>query len=235
MHMSTVDNNILINSCSKLISSASHVTLAKDLEFKIIAEKLEKEIKRFDAFKQWKENELNPQNFDDLAIDWIFLCDLLNFSFWKDERDPPFEVEFNGKIYKSYWSLPATLNKSKFLVNPKFYSKITLNQFDKIFNPQIPLKFERIKLMKEAGKVLIEKYNGTFKNFLESTGTSDAWNFINRLIKEFPSFYDFDKENSVWFLKRAQILVADLWAASEGKLFTNSIKDLTIFADYRYY
>lgn len=228
-----VNKNILLDSCSKLLSSASHVTLAEDFEFKFQAKRLEKEIKSFDAFKQWKENELNPKIFDNFAIDWIFLCDLLNFSFWKDESGTSFDVEFNGKIYKSYWSLPATLNKSKFLVDPKFYSKINLKEFDQIFNPKIPLKFERIKLMNDAGTVLLQKYNGTFKNFLESTGTLDAWHFINRLIIEFPSFRDFNEENSVWFLKRAQILVADLWAASEGKLFSESINDLTIFADYR--
>ena len=229
----SVNKSVLIDSCSKFMSKASHVTLANNSEFKIAAQKLEKEIKSFDAFKQWKENELNPKTFDDFAVDWIFLCDLLNFSFWKDEKEPSFEVEFNGKIYKSYWSLPATLNKSKFLIDPKFYSKITLKEFDQIFNPKIPLKFERIKLMNEAGKVLIENYNGKFSNFLKRGGTEDAWHFINHLIKEFPSFKDFDDKNSVWFLKRAQILVADLWAASEGKLFTESIKDLTIFADYR--
>lgn len=231
--MLMVNKDILLDSCSKLLSSASYVTLAKDYEFEIEAERFEKEIKSFDAFKQWKENELNPKTFDDFAIDWIFLCDLLNFSFWKDDANNNFDVEFNGKVYKSYWSLPATLNKSKFLVNPKFYSKINLKEFDKIFNPKIPLKLERIKLMNEAGTVLIQKYNGSFKNFLECTGTFDSWHFINRLIIEFPSFKDFNEENSVWFLKRAQILVADLWAASEGKLFSESIKDLTIFADYR--
>ena len=237
--MTIVDKNLIINSCSKLLSSASQVILGEDYEFKIAMEEFKKEIKSFDAFNQWKENELNPKIFDDFTIDWIFLCDLLNFSFWEDENFNS-EIEFNGKIYKNYWSLPATLNKFKFLVYPKFYSKINLKEFDKIFNPKIPLKFERIKLMNESGNVLIENYNGSFSNFLKSTGTFDSWNFINRLIKEFPSFLDFNEGNvnnsvsvSVWFLKRAQILVADLWAASEGKLFNDTIKDLTIFADYR--
>ena len=230
-----VDKNLIINSCSKLLSSSSQVILGEDFEFKIVVEDFKKEIKSFDAFNQWKENELNPKIFNDFTIDWIFLCDLLNFSFWEDENFNS-EIEFNGKIYKNYWSLPATLNKFKFLVNPKFYSKINLKEFDEIFNPKISLKFERIKLMNESGNVLIENYNGSFSNFLKSTGTFDSWNFINRLIKEFPSFLDFNEENnsvSVWFLKRAQILVADLWAASEGKLFNDTIKDLTIFADYR--
>ena len=233
----TVNKNVLIDSCQKLLSSAVHLELASDSEFEeiVIKENLQSKIKKFDAFIQWKDNELNPQVFNEFAIDWIFLCDLLNFSFWKDENGQDFNVEFNGKIYKNYWSLPATLNKhSHLLVNPIFYAKITLEQFDQIFNPNIPLKCERIRLMNESGKILIDKYEGSFANFLKKFKTKSSWDFKNCLIKEFPSFRDYNEESQTWFLKRAQILVADLWAASEGKFFDDSINELTIFADYRY-
>lgn len=156
----------------------------------------------------------------------------MNFSFWKDEKD--FDVEFDGKVYKNYWSLPATLNKhASILVNPNFYSQITADQFDQMFNPNIPLKNERIKLMNEAGRVLVDKYEGSFANFLNKFSNRNAWDFINYLINDFPSFRDYNEQSQTWFLKRAQILVADLWAASEGKFFNDSIGELTIFADYR--
>lgn len=232
-----INEENVINSCSKILSTAEHVYLAEDYEFESISKSLMADLKLFDAFKQWKANELNPKavTFNKYTADWIFLCDLLNFSFWKDETGPSFDVEFNGKVYSNYWSLPATLNKhSDLLVNPKFYSKITATEFDQIFNPNIPLKEERIRLMNEAGRVLVDKYDGSFYNFLTFVGSKDAWHFINCLLDDFPSFLDINEELSVFFLKRAQILVADLWAASEGSLFTETIKDLTIFADYRY-
>jgi len=232
-----VDKSVLIESCKKLLSSAIHLKIASDSDFKQIIKKesLQSKIEKFDAFSQWKENELNPQVFNSFAIDWIFLCDLLNFSFWNDENGNDFDVEFNGKVYKNYWSLPATLNKhASVLIDSKFYSQITLEQFDQIFNPNIPLKEERIRLMKEAGKVLVDKYEGSFAIFLKNFESKDAWDFINCLMNEFPSFRDYSETNSTWFLKRAQILVADLWAASEGKFFKDSIHELTIFADYRY-
>lgn len=230
-----LSKDVVIASCSNLISIADSVFLASDFEFHVVANKLKNDFKAFDPFKQWKDNELNPKSFNDFTIDWIFLCDLLNFSFWKDESGTSFDVEFNGKVYKNYWSLPATLNKfSQKLVDPKFYSNISLEEFDQIFNPNIPLKLERIRLMNDAGKVLVEKYDGLFSNYLKKVGYLNSWNFINSLIKDFPSFYDFNEEYSCFFLKRAQILVADLWAASEGKLFNGTIEELTIFADYRY-
>lgn len=235
----SVDRNVLINSCKKLLSSGVHLEIASDSEFEEIIKKenLRKKIEKFDAFTQWKENELNPQIFDSFAIDWIFLCDLLNFSFWKDENAKDFfDVEFNGKVYRNYWSLPATLNKNaNFLIDPQFYSQITAEQFDQIFSPNIPLKEERIRLMNEAGKVLVDNYEGSFAGFLKGFESKDAWSFINCLLNEFPSFRDFNEKNSTWFLKRAQILVADLWAASDAKFFNDSINELTIFADYRYF
>ena len=232
-----VDRTVLINSCRNLLSSASHLEIATDSEFKEIIQKenLKRKIEKFKAFNQWKDNELNPQVFNSFAINWIFLCDLLNFSFWKNENENDFDVEFHGLIYKGYWSLPATLNKhASILVDPKFYAQITLEQFNQIFNPNIPLKEERIRLMNDAGKVLMDKYEGSFANFIKKFESKDVWNFINCLIKEFPSFLDYNEEYSTWFLKRAQILVADLWAASEGKFFNDTITELTIFADYRY-
>lgn len=233
----SVDKSVLIDSCKKLLSSGVHLEISSDQEFEEIIknQNLRRKIEKFNAFSQWKENDLNPQTFDSFAIDWIFLCDLLNFSFWKDENRKDFDVEFNGKVYKNYWSLPATLNKhARLLIDPKFYSQITEEQFDHIFNPNIPLKEERIRLMNEAGKVLVDNYEGSFSIFLKRSESKDVWSFINCLLNEFPSFRDYNESGGAWFLKRAQILVTDLWAASDGKFFNDSINQLTIFADYRY-
>lgn len=231
--MISISKANVIESCKQLLQSAIYVNLASDLECSKIAEELKSSIKSFDPFEEWKANHLNPQNFNEAAINWIFLCDLLNFSFWQDDPEKTFSVEFDGKVYQGYWTLPATLNRFPQLTDPKFYSKITAETFNQIFKPEFTLAEERIRLMQEAGKVLVEKYNGTFVEFLKVTGTDDAWSFINRLIQEFPSFYDFNNQFSVWLLKRAQILVADLWAASRGKFFASTVDQLTIFADYR--
>lgn len=78
---------------------------------------------------------------------------------------------------------------------------------------------------------MIQFYEGNFANFLFTVG-DDAWAFINRLVEEFPSFCDVAPDGT-YFLKRAQILVADIWAASSGHYFSKTIDQLTIFADYR--
>lgn len=228
-----LNKKLVVGSCENILDSSIYVSLEKDLESKT---HLLSGVKSFDPFKKWRQNELNPKVFNDFAINWIFVCDLLNFSFWKDDscEDNSFDVEFRGKQYSGYWSLPATLNKYPQLVEPEFYSKISEEEFYQLFNPLIPLSKERIKLLREAGMVMVERFGGSFSNYLRvHAKTNDSWSFIERLIEDFPCFKDCCDEFSVWFLKRAQILVADLWAASEGQIFSETIQELTIFADYR--
>lgn len=47
-------------------------------------------------------------------MEWIFLIDLLNFSFYSDESDPEkqFFVTYNEERYTGYWSLCAAVNRA---------------------------------------------------------------------------------------------------------------------------
>ncbi len=64
-----------------------------------------------------------------------------------------------------------------------------------------------------------------------------AFSLVSTLAREFPSYCDGRSFNGrfVWFLKRAQIFVADVWAAFEGSGFGEfrDIDSITMFADYR--
>lgn len=46
----------------------------------------------------WKLCELHPKRADRAAVDWIFLVDALNFSFWPDP-DRVYSVSYRGKPY----------------------------------------------------------------------------------------------------------------------------------------
>lgn len=246
MNFDNLNKSLVVESCNKVIESSRFVKIANEEEFEAVIGLLAPSVKSFDAFSQWKANELNPQTWNDAAIKWIFLCDLLNFSFWQDDAKDEFEIEVEGKIYKNYWTLPAALNRALTIdsirvTDAQYYSDITREQFDFIFRSsssqkkggEILLSEERLRVMQDAGKILVERYNKSFATFLNFTGTDDVWHFIICLIKEFPSFRDYDPNTDTFFLKRAQILAADLWACSNGLLFSKTINQLTIFADYR--
>jgi hypothetical protein len=74
-------------------------------------------------------------------------------------------------------------------------------------------------------------------NCIEASNHSAAA-LVNLLARDFPCFRDevrFENRKSVRILKRAQILVADIWACFEGTGYGefHDIDKITIFADYR--
>lgn len=61
----------------------------------------------------WKSlHELNPQSASQEAVDWVFLVDTLNFSFWSEREEQRYLVKYKGKTYSGYWSLCAAVNRA---------------------------------------------------------------------------------------------------------------------------
>lgn len=198
------------------------------------------------SVKMWKEHELNPKSMDKEAVDWVFLADTLNFSFWSDDDSKKYMVLYNKKEHTGYWSLCAAINraldKGVRITDPKVYANITEDKFtqvfrsDSAFETPIPMVKERIQVLHEAGQVLLKKYEGSFENCIKQCGKS-AQKLLQLILRDFPAYRDITDYNGkmVSFYKRAQILIADIWGACEGKglgEFTD-IDTITMFADYR--
>lgn len=203
--------------------------------------------------KTWNEHPLHPKVADCRTVDWIFLIDLLNFSFWSDldisDKSTPhpdrYAVKYEGTAYTGYWSLCAVVNRALSnqipITNPAYYgSRATDQELADIFKSdtkeEVPMLNERIRVMREAGKILCEKFDGSFVNCITKANYSAA-NLLDIIVDNFPSFrdiHDFHRRK-VFILKRAQILIADLWACFDGKDFGrfDDIDSITMFADYR--
>ncbi|KAI9480878.1 MAG: hypothetical protein EXX96DRAFT_481288 [Benjaminiella poitrasii] len=203
--------------------------------------------------KTWNEHPLHPKVVDKNTVDWIFLIDLLNFSFWSDldvaDRSTPhpdrYAINYGGKKYTGYWSLCAVVNRALDnqipITSPAFYgNKATDEEFADIFKSDTkeaaPMLNERIRVMREAGKVLSEKFNGSFVNCILQAKHS-ASRLLDIIVDNFPSFNDVHDFHGrkVYILKRAQILIADLWACFDGQGYGqfDDIDSITMFADYR--
>jgi hypothetical protein len=179
----------------------------------------------------------------EMAPDWIFVIDLLNFSFWPS--GPVSFVTLNSTAYQGYWTLCACIKRAIDagipICDPNYYSRLTLKELEQLFITDngstlsmLPIRHE---LLQRAGRLLIQKYKGSFLNFILECNQS-AQTLIAKLVNEFEDIFDdacLYKSKRVHFYKRAQILVADLWACTKGTVW-GEFKDLdtvTIFADYR--
>ncbi|XP_051155304.1 queuosine salvage protein [Leptopilina boulardi] len=192
-----------------------------------------------------KENFFNheflPKEYDSKVIDWIFVLNTLNFCFWRNKNDNHWEVMGESGYFALCAAIKRGLEEGIPILDPSYYSKITKNELENIFrsdinNVEIPLIDERVQNLQEVGRVLLEKYNGTFLECVKQSNGS-ALKLLELIVADFVCFRDEGvfRDQKVSFYKRAQIVVADIWACFKGKGLGNfhDIDALTMFADYR--
>jgi len=82
----------------------------------------------------------------------------------------------------------------------------------------------------------LEKFNGDFSNLLIKAN-SNSQKLLELIIENFPSFSDEStyKGKRIYFYKRAQLLVADIYQAFDGHSFGkfDNISEITACADYK--
>ncbi|KAG6445927.1 hypothetical protein O3G_MSEX004198 [Manduca sexta] len=185
-------------------------------------------------------NIIRPNKDDPQAADWVFVADALNFCFWSYTGAEKWTVDGQSGYYALEAALSRAIKEGHDISNPDYYSKISEEQLRNIMrsdnDTQIPLFKERISILREVGKILLEKYNGTFVTCLKEANKS-AKKLLEIVVENFPSFRDEAVFNNqkVSLYKRAQILIADLWSFFDGKGLGEfyDIECITMFADYR--
>ncbi|KAI9780573.1 MAG: hypothetical protein M1816_002823 [Peltula sp. TS41687] len=197
----------------------------------------------------WSTHELHPAPSEgEDTLDFIFTMDLLNFCFWSEiSQDHRFQIEYRGKRYTGYNSLVAALRRALDqeipITSPAFWrneEECTLDVLKDVFrsatDEEMPLMEERLACLREAGDVLCTRFDGRFSTCVEHADKSAAA-LVSFLAENFDCFRDeFEFEGRrVRFLKRAQILVADVWACFDGRRWGefHDIDKITTFADYR--
>ncbi|KAH7028313.1 hypothetical protein B0J12DRAFT_584235 [Macrophomina phaseolina] len=196
----------------------------------------------------WPEHELHPKAKDESTVNFIFTMDLLNFSFWSEKGpDDRFSIVYKGKKWTGYWSLVAALQRALDgdipITDPSFWAdeeacteSVLRTVFSSATDEEIPLLKERLSCLREAGAVLEEQFDGSITTLISDAGKSAA-KLVNLLADNFACFRDEAKfeGKKVRLLKRAQIFVADLWAAFGGESYGEfkDIDKITMFADYR--
>ena len=197
-----------------------------------------------DMTKLFIKTEVHPQKSDASGIDWVFFADTLNFSFWMPEDGPQYLVTYSGTTYTGYLAMCAAINRALDsgvrITDPKYFVDVDEKTLGELLGGDdgvpIPLLSQRVECLHQVGRVLLDKFSGTFNTCLAQCGNSAA-KLLEMVLDNFPCFNDSSdfEDTRVSFHKRAQILVADIWCLFEGT-GVGSFRDidtLTMFADYR--
>jgi hypothetical protein len=177
-----------------------------------------------------------------VTAEWLFVVDTINHCFWPDAGTPRWEVRYGQEPLSGYWALAASLKRAMedgvAVHRPETLAAMDEETLASIFrgNGTIPLFRERLENLREAGRVLLERFQGSFLHLLEESGYS-AVELVQLLAKTFPSFRDIAiyQGETVHFYKRAQLLVMDLWCTFGGVSWGRlaDLPALTAFADYK--
>jgi len=176
------------------------------------------------------------------TVRWIFLLDVLNYSFWPDPGRPAWTVRYQGEAFSGYWALAASLKRAMDsgvpITRADYLAQMPEADLRDVFAGEgtIPLFETRLEHVREAGRRLLERWAGDAANLVHAAGGT-ASRLLRLVIRDFPSFRDEAdyRGHRVLFWKRAQIFVSDLYQAFQGKHWGRfrDVAHLTAFADYK--
>jgi hypothetical protein len=177
----------------------------------------------------------------------VLALDALNFCFWSvpNAPRPRWQVTYAGQTHDGYWALVAALERAiadgRPLADATYLATLTEVEVAELLagdpgTQEIPLLHARLQHLREVGRVLLARWDGSFVNAIEAAKGSAA-TLVHEVYSALTSFHDISLVNGheARFLKRAQILVADLVGAfgGRGPGAFHDLPILTAFADYK--
>lgn len=227
--------NKVLSTTKFVVSNAKYVSINK------------KKIKEF--CKHFNESHinhwLNESPFDLTKLNekeglhFLLVFNAISFSYW---GDPKWVIKYNNEEFDGAWGMISALGKAIEnnipILNMKYLSNISGKDFEKIVegNVEIPLFEERLNILREVGKVVLEKFDGDFSVLIKKAN-NDAIKLLDLIILNFPSFEDSSlyKGKRVYFYKRAQLLISDIYQYFNGNSYgkLKNTNELTACADYK--
>jgi hypothetical protein len=227
--------DLILNSLKPVLENSKFVVINQN---NIV--KLAQKIKDY-PLPDWDNN---LQFFGDpkQTAQYYFFVDSINFCFWAEKGKERWSFAKDAEWLHGYYAYSYAI-KQAFERNPRLFeaeylSKLSYEDFTKIFEGKnhLLLLEQRHRSINENFSILTEKFDGEASNLVQST-SNDVNKLVNTLIETFPNFQDWVTKdgNKIYFLKRAQIFVSDLYYAFQGKDLGkfNNMEDLAIFADYK--
>jgi len=171
-----------------------------------------------------------------------FFLDSINFCFWAPKGKKRWSYYKDGEWLTGYFAFGYAI-KHAFESDTRFFdssylAQISFKDFSHIFEGknELLLMPERHQIIQENFSILNEKYGGKVSTLVQKA-EGDANAIVELLLADFPSFRDIARYDNqdVYFLKRAQLFVYDIFQAFQSKglgYFTN-LDDLAISVDYK--
>jgi putative queuosine salvage protein len=179
------------------------------------------------------------------VLDFILTADSVDTAFTDFSTHVKFQVDYAGRHWSDSDALFACMKRAMddgiSILDGSFLARLTRPQLEHIFsgNIEMPMLDEKLKVWRQVGSVLAEKYNGRFHNFVKSCSPrlyDNGAGLIDRLVKEFPRFNDvspYDGETiKIYKLPQLGVWLAYAALRKGGSFTIEDLDKMTAFADY---
>ena len=184
-----------------------------------------------------------PFDFSDLSdeqiLHFVILFNVLSFCYW---GEPKWTIKYRNESYDGAWGMIVAIGRGIeegfALLDFGYCAQISKEDFAHILrgNVEIPLFEERWNILRDVGRVMVERYHGNASE-LVAEAKGDAQKLVALLVEHFPSLKDASmyKGREISFSKRAQLLVADIYQIFNGQDLGTlaDVDQLTACADYK--
>ncbi len=184
-------------------------------------------------------------NDPDVLMDFTLVVNTMNFAFTDFSTGVKFETDYMGKRWCDSEAMLACLHRAINAGIPfftgEYLAKGTRKDLESVFagTIEMPMLDERVVLFNEVGRVLVEKYQGRYSNFVRSCAPrlyANGDGLLERLTTEFPRFRDVSsyQGSDVHIYKLAQLGIWGMHLAlsPRGAWKLEDADKLTAFADY---
>jgi hypothetical protein len=123
-------------------------------------------------------------------LHFVFIFNALSFCYW---GEPKWTIDYNGESNDGAWgmimALGRAIEKGYNILDFNYCANLSKEDFNQILraNTPIPLFDERLKIINEIGRTVIEKYNGKLVNLIEEA-SHDSQKLLNLIVSNFPGF-----------------------------------------------
>jgi hypothetical protein len=184
-------------------------------------------------------------NDPDVLMDFTLVVNTMNFAFTDFSTGVKFETDYMGKRWCDSEAMLACLHRAINAGIPffsgEYLAKVTRKDLESVFagTIEMPMLDERVVLFNEVGRVLVEKYQGRYSNFVRSCAPrlyANGDGLLERLTTEFPRFRDVSmyhgSEVHIYKLAQLGIWGMHLALSPRGAWKLEDAENLTAFADY---
>jgi len=189
--------------------------------------------------------DFDPATDRERAIDFTMVSNTINSAFSDFETGVKFETELEGRTWSDSQAMTSCLKRAMAegipVLDGRYLAAVTRSELDAIFsgNIEMPMLDEKLAVLNEVGRVLAERYDGFFHNFLATCSPrlfDGGKGLVDRLVHEFPRFDDTSpyRGRTIRFYKLAQLAYWGLYSGFQGHggFRIDDIGSMTAFADY---